>query len=263
MKIHSVHPKFLSDETITAEHDFLHRLFDALMDDKNDHGLGDNPEYIRFTGKCGILYPRHRMLVEEMDIRGTLHETLIDRRAVHPDEMDYWVSSDEEVLRDRDMLAAAGEAGRFSLGGQESAEVAAGRMDICSALAENVEDEILLGMWRIYRFTVMERSYSRYRVLADPLLGRMKGQVWILFDLMLEEAFSEKPEDNGPRIAYETVWEVLESEASEEDKAEFEKILAGLEPGRVSVPARKFLAEAAAKYGVDELTKTHILKHYL
>ncbi len=263
MKIHSVHPKFLSDETITAEHDFLHKLFDALMDKEEDHGFGDDPDYNRFTGKCGVLYPRHRMLMEEMDIRGTLHETLLDRREIHPDEMDYWSPSDDDVFKDRDELASGGEAGRFSLGGQESAEDAAGRMDVCSALADTVEDEILLGLWRIYGFTVMERSYNRYRLLSDPLRGKKRGQVWILFDLMIEEALSVKPDENGPRIAYETVWEALEPEASEVEKAEFEKIIDGLEPGKISVQARKFLSQTAARQSADDLLKSHMLKYYL
>ena len=65
MKIHLVHPKFLGDDIITQEHDFLHKLFDSLATDEPM----EHPDAFRYNGRRGQLFARHRRLVEEMLLR--------------------------------------------------------------------------------------------------------------------------------------------------------------------------------------------------
>ena len=263
MKIYKVHPKYLSDDKIIAEHDFLHELYTSISDKKGGSVGTDHSDYFRFSGRRGVLYVRHRMLTEEMNVRAISHTTLIDRRVIEPDDMGFWEPSDEDVLQERDELVAAGERGRYTLKSEDSAEEAAGRNDVCSALVEIVDDEILLGLWARYRFTVMEKSYSRYRSLTDPLQGRKSGQVWILFDLMLEEAFAVEPDERGPQIAYESIWEVLEKSVTAQEKADFLKLMDKVESGRISLDCRRFLGELVSKYGVEELKKSQLLIPYL
>ena len=263
MKIHNVHPKYLSDDNIIAEHDFLHELYTSISNEKGGSVGTDHSDYFRFAGKRGVLYVRHRMLAEEMNVRAISHTTLIDRRVIEPDDMGYWEPSDEDVSKERDELVAAGEKGRHTLKSEDSAEEAAGRNDVCSALVEIVDDEILLGLWARYRLTVMERSYSRYRALTDPLQGKKSGQVWILFDLMLEEAFSVEPDERGPKIAYEFIWEILEESVTVEEKDELLKLMDKVESGRVNLDVRKFLGELVSKYGIKELKKSQLLIPYL
>ncbi len=262
MKIYKVHPKYLSDENVVAEHDFLHELYTSISSEKGGSVGTDHSDYFRFSGRRGVLYVRHRMLTEEMNVRAISHTTLIDRRVIEPNDMGYWEPSDEDVSKEKDELVAAGERGRYTLKSGDSAEEAAGRNDVCSALVEIVDNEILLGLWARYRFTVMERSYSRYRALTDPLQGQ-RGQVWILFDLMLEEAFAVVPDERGPRVAYESIWEVLEESVTAGEKAEFFKLMDKIESGQVSLDVRRFLGELVSKYGIEELKKSHLLIPYL
>ena len=263
MKIYNVHPKYLSDDNVIAEHDFLHELYTSISGGKGGSVGTDHSDYFRYSGRRGVLYVRHRMLTEEMNVRAISHTTLIDRRVIEPDDMGYWEPSNDDVSEEKDELVAAGERGRYTLKSGDSAEEAAGRNDICSALVEVVDDEILLGLWARYRFTVMERSYSRYRALTDPLQGRKSGQVWILFDLMLEEAFSVEPDERGPKIAYESIWEILEESVTADEKTEFSQLMDKIESGQVSLDVRRFLGDLVSKYGVDELKKSQLLIPYL
>ena len=84
MRIHFVHPKFLSDALLEEEHDFLHRLFDALSE--GEKGSIDHPDLFRYRGRRGQLYIRHRKIAEELGIRGLPHETFFDRRNIEPEE---------------------------------------------------------------------------------------------------------------------------------------------------------------------------------
>ena len=259
MKILSLHPRYLSDETINAEHDFLHSLLDALSDE--DAEAMEHPDFFRYNGRRGQLYIRHRMLAEEMLLRAMSHTTMVDRRLIEADE---WKDPD---IPEKEILGQADEhkggAGRVPLTGSEEIITLTGENDMRSVVVGVLELDVLKAFWKIYSFLVMERSYSRYRTLADPIKGKGRGQVWFLFDLMMEEAFASEPEDRAPAIAYETMWEMLEAEATGEESGEYERLTGLLEPGKVSIEMRKFLAESARRQDNDELVRSGLLAPYL
>ncbi len=260
MSIHLVHPKFLSDGLLQEEHDFLHRLFEALSE--GGKGGMDHPDLFRFRGRRGWLYIRHRKTIEEMGIRGMPHETLIDRRNIEPEEWGDPEVSPEEVFAQAGEVKAAGP-GRVPLSETDKTEDVVCPMDICSAIPGKVELDVLRGLWMIYRYVVMERSYGRYRSLTDPVQGRGRGAVWMLFDLMMEEAFAQVPEERAPGIAYEIVWEALQGEATKEEAKEYARLTADLQPGKVSLDMRRFLAAAAGRQGNEYLKVSALLSPYL
>jgi len=260
MRIHFVHPKFLGDGLLQEEHDFLHRLFDALSDggkEKMDH-----PDLFRFQGRRGQLYIRHRQIAEEMGIRGMPHETVLDRREIEPEEWSDIQIDPQEVFADATEVGS-GPPGRVPLPESRDPEDFTCSGDFCSVIPGKVDLEILRGLWRIYRHVVMERSYARYRSLIDPVQGRGRGSVWMLFDVMMEEAFAQAPEEKGPGIAYETIWEFLSEEASDPERVEYQRLAAALEPGKVSLDMRRFLAAVANRQGNTDLTVSALLKPYL
>lgn len=258
MKIHLIHPKFLSDDLITREHDFVHKLFDSLgTDEPMEH-----PETFRYNGRRGQLFARHRRLVEEMLIRAIPHTTLIDRRDI---DSDHWSEPEvtaEDVLKEVEDLKG-GPAGRVQF--PESTDPGDFTcLDIISTvLIVRTENDILQALWRIYRFTVMERSYSRYRSLTETLQGRGKSSVFMLFDLILEETFSEDPDEGAPAIAYELIWESLGEKAAADEKAEYERLTAELVPGKPSMDMRRFLASVASRQKNEDLTRSALLAPYL
>jgi len=259
MKILSLHPRYLSDETINEEHDFLHSLVDALSDE--DAEAMEHPDFFRYNNRRGQLYIRHRMLVEEMLVRAMSHTTIIDRRLIEADEWKDPEIPEEEILQQAEELKDA--AGRITLEGSEDVITLTGKNEMLSVIIGVLELDVLRAFWKVYRFLVMERSYSKYRTLTDPVQGKGRGQVWFLFDLMMEEALAIEPEDRAPAIAYETMWEMLEAEATGEEKKEYEKLAGLLEPGKVSIEMRRFLAESARRQDNDELVKSGLLAPYL
>lgn len=260
MRIHHVHPKFLGDALLQEEHDFLHRLFDALSEGgKADL---DHPDLFRFRGKRGCLYVRHRRIAEELGTRGIPHGTALDRREIDPEEWREPEAPSEEVLEDA-RAVGEGQPGRVPLPDSTDPEDFTCPGEICSAVPGVTDLEILRGLWRIYRYAVMERSYGRYRSLADPVQGRGRGSVWMLFDLMMEEAMAQVPEEKAPAIAYGTIWEILEEKAAGPEKEEYARLSSALEPGKFSLEMRRFLAGAAARQENRDLTVSALLGPYM
>jgi hypothetical protein len=258
MKIHLVHPKFLNDDLITSEHDLLHKLFDSLA---TDEPL-EHPDAFLYNGRRGQLFARHRRLVEEMLIRAISHTTLIDRREI---DSDHWNAPDvtpDDVLKEVVWLKGR-PGGRVQFPDSDNHEDFTCLNDISTVLIVHTEQDILQALWRIYRFTVMEKSYSRYRSLTETLQGRGKASIFMLFDLILEETFAEVPDERAPAIAYESIWEYLQEGATPEDKAEYERLVGELEPGKASLDMRRFLAFVASRQENEDLTRSALLSPYL
>ncbi len=259
-KILTIHPKYYSDKRLVDEHDHLHEILDLLGDEDS---TSEHPDYFRFNRRRGLLYIRHRILVEEMIVRGLDHRTLVDRRTIDAEEWKDLDIPDEEILQDMDQIRSDDSAGRVPLPDSEDLEIVTGRNEIRSTITGVLEHEDVVVLWHLYKHVVMERSYSRYRSLSDPIQGQARGQVWMLFDLMLEEAFAEDPDERAPRIAYETIWESVEENATEDERKQFNRLLDGLEPGKVDLGMRKFLAGVVARVGNEKLLMSQLLRPYL
>ena len=258
MPIHLVHPKFLSDDLITQEHDFLHKLFDSLT---TDEPL-EHPDAFRYNGRRGQLFARHRRLVEEMLLRNISHTTLIDRRDIDSDHWNEPEVTAEDVLNEVEELKG-GSAGRVGFPDSDDPEHFTCLNEISTVLIVHTEQDILQALWRIYRFTIMERSYTRYRSLTETLQGRGKASVFMLFDLILEETFAEAQDERAPAIAYESIWEYLQEGATPEEKAEYERLVGELEPGKASLDMRRFLASVASRQENEDLTRSALLSPYI
>jgi hypothetical protein len=260
MKILTIHPKFISDQRLMDEHDHVHEILDLLGDEDS---VSEHPDYFRYNGRRGLLYIRHRILVEEMIARGFNHTTLIDRRSIEAAEWEDLDISDEEIQKDLGQVKSDDPPGRVPLPEGEDREVLTCSQEINSAVPGILEKEDLYVIWHLYRYVVMERSYSRFRSLSEPLQGKTRGQVWMLLDLMMEEAFAEDPEERAPGIAYESVWELVDEKATDDERKEFKKLFDGLEPGRVDVGMRKFLAGVATRIGDEKVLASQMLRPYL
>ena len=258
MRIHLVHPKFINGDLIAKEHDFLHELFDSLgTDEPMEH-----PDAFRYNGRRGQLYARHRRLVEEMLVRGISHTTLIDRKDIDPEHWNEPEVTSEDILKEVQWLRGE-PAGRVDMPDSDDPRDYTCLDDISTILIVHTEQDVLRALWRIYRFTVMEHSYSRYRSLSETLQGRGKASVFMLFDLVLEETFAQDPDDRAPAIAYESVWEYLADGATPEESAEYERLAGELKPGVISHDMRRFLAGAAVRQGIEDLTRSALLAPYI
>ena len=259
-KIHLVHPKFLGDDLLVAEHDFLHDLFNSLTAESED--TVEHPDAFRFNGRRGQLYIRHRQLAEEMDRRAMDHTTLIDRKPIDADEWNVLEADGEAVLKEAGKLRE-GDGGRVPLPSTDSVEDLTCPDDFTSVIVGVTEDDLLFAMWTIMRFLVMERSYTRYRTLGEILQGKRRGSVWMLMDLMLEEAYAHPHDDRAPAIAYESVWDILGEQATEEEAVRYKEFVDELEPGKISLDMRRFLASVTARQDNKKLGFSAMLTPYI
>ena len=222
----------------------------------------EHPDAFRYNGRRGQLYIRHRKLAEEMDRRAMDHVTLIDRKLIEADEWKTPEVGDDEVMSDA-VEVKDGGPGRVEMPSTGKVEELTCPDDFTSVVIGVTEDDLLIAMWTIMRFLVMERSYTRYRAFGEILQGKRRGSVWILMDLMLEEAYAHPHDDRAPAIAYESVWEILEEQATGEETARYNELVAELVPGKISLDMRRFLASVTARQGDNKLKFSAMLAPYI
>ena len=131
MKIHTIHPKYISNEILNVEHDFIHKLFDVLSDEEASM---EHPDYFRYNGRRGRLYVRHRKLVEEMNIRGLSHTTEVDRRVTESDEWEEPEVTAEEIAEEAAWLRENTGDGRVKIPEGADADTLVAANDLTSVM---------------------------------------------------------------------------------------------------------------------------------
>ncbi len=78
MRIWDLPPRILCRQHLLGEHRELHGLWNILTLGKR--GYSRHPETLRWVGKQAALYARHQELVAEMERRGYVHRSPLDRK---------------------------------------------------------------------------------------------------------------------------------------------------------------------------------------
>lgn len=80
MRVWDVQPKLLCRQHLLGEHRELHGLWNILTKHKGKGGYSNHPETKRWVGKLKALFNRHELLVREMERRGYVHRSPLDKR---------------------------------------------------------------------------------------------------------------------------------------------------------------------------------------
>ena len=78
MRIWDIPAKQLCRQHLLGEHRELHGLWNILTLGKRGYSL--HPETLRWVGKLAALYERHEALVTEMERRGYVHHSPLDKK---------------------------------------------------------------------------------------------------------------------------------------------------------------------------------------
>lgn len=78
MRIWDIKPKCLCRQHLLGEHRELHAIWTILIENKK--GYSKHPETLRWKGKLKALYVRHNQLVIEMEKRGYIHNSDLDKK---------------------------------------------------------------------------------------------------------------------------------------------------------------------------------------
>jgi hypothetical protein len=79
MRIWDISPKELCRNHLLGEHAELHALWSIVTCGKT--GYSHHPETLRWHGKLKALYNRHEQLVKEMEGRGYIHRSPLDKES--------------------------------------------------------------------------------------------------------------------------------------------------------------------------------------
>lgn len=97
MRIWDVHVSCLCRKHLLGEHRELHGLWNILTKHNGQGGYSRHPETVRWHGKLKALYLRHEALVKEMEKRGYVHNSSLDKRLAKGKALqDYFLHSLKE-----------------------------------------------------------------------------------------------------------------------------------------------------------------------
>lgn len=103
MRVWDVSPKRLCRNHLLGEHRELHAIYSILSQKKK--GYRNHPETKRWVGKLAALYSRHDALVNEMQRRGYVHASPLDKKHARGKKMqDEFVNTPREqmmILREK------------------------------------------------------------------------------------------------------------------------------------------------------------------
>lgn len=95
MRIWDIPAQELCQKHLLGEHRELHAIWTILTTDRK--GYRNHPETKRWVGKLKALYNRHAELVQEMERRGYVHKSPLDKTlATGSDLQDAFVHSIDE-----------------------------------------------------------------------------------------------------------------------------------------------------------------------
>lgn len=80
MRVWDIHPGHLCRKHLLGEHRELHGLWNILTKHKARGGYSRHPETLRWVGKQKALYLRHEALVREMERRGYMHRSPLNKK---------------------------------------------------------------------------------------------------------------------------------------------------------------------------------------
>lgn len=78
MRIWDIHPRKLCRNHLLGEHRELHAMWAVITENKKGYSM--HPETLRWKGKLKAMYARHEELVNEMNRRGFVHKSSLDKR---------------------------------------------------------------------------------------------------------------------------------------------------------------------------------------
>jgi len=98
MRIWDIPPKKLCRNHLLGEHRELHAIWVVITEKKK--GYSKHPETLRWMGKLNAMYSRHGDLVNEMNERGYVHKSPLDKRkAVGKSKQDVFVDSPSKQIQ--------------------------------------------------------------------------------------------------------------------------------------------------------------------
>ena len=103
MRIWDILPNKLCKNHLLGEHRELHAIWVVITEKKKGYFM--HPETIRWKGKLKALYIRHEELVKEMNRRGYMHKSPLDKRkATGKSKQDFFIdipSKQIEILKQK------------------------------------------------------------------------------------------------------------------------------------------------------------------
>lgn len=186
MRIWDVNPGYLNRQSLLGEHRELHGIVSILVNQRK--GYARHPETLRWVGCGWALSMRHRLLSEEMSLRGYHDRSPVDikdSRGVWPP---VYIDSPQ---RQYELLAEKyreREPGRISL----------------PVTAQQ--------LWRQHKYSVMARNLDLYRQLGGQVAGMRPGDDFTELSRLLCEQLRLAPSPGGIRNVLQHMWGYLDVE---------------------------------------------------
>jgi len=180
MRIWDVHPGYLNHQSLLGEHRELHGIVSILVNQKK--GYSRHPETLRWVGYEWALYQRHRLLREEMIVRGFKEQS----PAVIDGRKGKWPKNYIDL-----------PPSQFDLLGKKYKEKPKGRIPLPKTPQE---------LWAHHKYSVLARDPERYSEIGKRVAGCRKKDGFDDICEELVELLRKRPLKGRIRNALHHMW---------------------------------------------------------
>lgn len=180
MRIWDIHPGYLNRQSLLGEHRELHGIVAILT--QNKKGYSKHPETLRWIKHGWALKQRHRLLAEEMALRGFRDQSPVRTRS----KPSAW----PETFIDAPWT-------QLELLGEKYTSKEQGRIH----LPQNVQE-----LWAQHKYSVMARDSALYRDLGGKVSRKRSRQYAHDLALALVEILRQAPSPGGIHNASQHMW---------------------------------------------------------
>jgi uncharacterized protein YbgA (DUF1722 family) len=150
VRVWDINPGYLNRQSLLGEHRELHAIVSIIKNNKK--GYSRHPETLRWMGFGWALNQRHRLLAEEMNLRGYVDRTPVLLKT----QFQKW----PEVFVDPPAAQLSILAGKYK-------NIEQGRIP----LPKNVQQ-----LWAQHKYSVMARDNAEYKYIGGWVAARKTGK---------------------------------------------------------------------------------------
>lgn len=203
MRVWDLHPGYLSRQSLLGQHAEIHALYSVLTG--GGRGYSFHPETLRWQNHLDLLINRHDTTVKEMRLRGFNHASPLKSPGLASSGKAGYVDPPaRQVALLKEKYALKGQQGRIPLPKNSSS------------------------FWAHHKYSVMGRSYSRYREMQKFLQNRRDYPIGEDAEFMEKvlSCLDRKPTEKSLRNLMDHLWGYFKREASQSEKEAFAKLKA-------------------------------------
>jgi hypothetical protein len=180
MRIWDINPGYLNRQSLLGEHRELHGIVSIIVNGKK--GYSNHPETVRWVGYGWALRQRHRLLTDEMSLRGFIDKSPVVTRARKGVWPETYIDKPFRQFQILEAKYRDKEQGRIPL-------------------PKNAQQ-----LWSHHKYSVLARDANLYRKLGRDVSGMKPHHDFSELAKVVSELLRKPPSVGGLRNTLQHMW---------------------------------------------------------